>query len=157
MIDYIRYVRELVGPRPLILCGANVIIIKDGQILLHHRKDNDAWSLPGGMTELGEKVENTAVREAFEEVGLKCSNLTLFNVYSGEELYYMYPNGDEVYNVTVTFLCNNFSGEIKVDQSEGKDAKFFLLNEIPEKISPPVKLIIDDFIKKTNEGRIKYE
>jgi ADP-ribose pyrophosphatase YjhB (NUDIX family) len=154
MIDYVRYIREVVGPSPVILCGANVIIVQDGKILLHLRKDNDHWGLPGGITELGEKVENTAEREVYEEVGLKCCDLKLFNVYSGEELYYIYPNGDEVYNITVTFICNKFSGEIKVDQAEGKAAKFFPLNEIPENISPTVKIIIDDFIKKSNEGRV---
>lgn len=154
MIDYVRYIREAIGPSPVILCVANVIILQEGKILLHYRKDIGQWSLPGGITELGEKVEDAAVREVYDIVSLKCCDLKLFNVYSGEEVYYIYPNTDQLYNITVTFICTKFSGEIKVDQNEGKDAKFFSLNEIPENISPTVKIIIDDFQKKSNEGGV---
>lgn len=147
MSDYIGELRKLIGTRPIIMCGANVIILDNsGRILLHHRVDNDTWGLPGGAMEIGESLEETAIREAREEVGLICKNLKIFNVYSGEKLYYKYPDGNEVYNVTATFICKDYSGEIVVDETEGKDAKFFSVNDISEKISPPVRVIIDDFI-----------
>jgi len=147
MSDYIGELRKLIGTRPIIMCGANVIILDDnGRILLHHRVDNDTWGLPGGAMEIGESLEETAIREANEEVGLICRNLRIYNVYSGEKLYYKYPDGNEVYNVTVTYICKDFSGQIVVDETEGKDAKFFSVNDIPKKISPPVRVIINDFI-----------
>lgn len=147
MIDYIGELRELIGARPIIMCGANVIILdSSGRILLHHRVDNDTWGLPGGAMEIGESLEETAMREANEEIGLICKNLKIFNIYSGDKLYYKYPDGNEVYNVTATYICKDFSGQIVVDESEGKDARFFSVSDIPEKISPPVKIIIDDFI-----------
>lgn len=147
MSDYIGELRRLIGTRPIIMCGANVIILDNsGRILLHHRVDNDTWGLPGGAMEIGESLEETAIREANEEVGLICRNLKIFNIYSGEKLYYKYPDGNEVYNVTATYICKDFSGQIVVDKTEGKDAKFFSVNDIPEKISPPVRVIVDDFI-----------
>lgn len=147
MSNYIGELRKLIGTRPIIMCGANVIILDNGgRILLHHRVDNDTWGLPGGAMEIGESLEEAAIREAGEEVGLICRNLKIFNVYSGEKLYYKYPDGNEVYNVTATYICKDFSGQIVVDETEGKDARFFSIDEIPEKISPPVKVIIDDFI-----------
>lgn len=147
MSDYIGELRKLVGTSPIIMCGANVIIIDNSdRILLQHRVDNDSWSLPGGAMEIGESFEETAIREANEEVGLICNTLKLFNVYSGEEFYYKYPNGDEVYNVTATYICRDFSGQIEVDEDEGKDARFFDIDDIPEKISPPVRVIIEEFI-----------
>jgi 8-oxo-dGTP pyrophosphatase MutT (NUDIX family) len=146
MADYYRELRDLVGPRPVVLCGANVILVDGhGRVLLHHRIDNDAWGLPGGVTELGETLEDTAVREVREEVGLTCHTLTLFGVYSGPELYYRYPNGDEVHNVSVSYLCRDFSGEIEVDPAEGKAAAFFAIDDLPSEISPPVRPIIADF------------
>lgn len=149
MSDYIGELRKLIGTRPIIMCGANVIILNNsGRILLHHRVDNDTWGLPGGAMEIGESLEETAIREANEEVGLICRDLRIFNVYSGKKLYYKYPNDDEVYNVTATYICKDFSGRIVVDKTEGKDAKFFSVNDIPEKISPPIRMIIDDFILK---------
>lgn len=147
MSDYIGELRKIIGRRPIIMCGASVIILDNiGRILLHHRVDNDTWGLPGGAMEIGESLEETAIREANEEVGLICRNLKVFNIYSGEKLYYKYPNGDEVYNVTATYICKDFSGQIVVDETEGKDARFFSVNDIPEKINSPMRVIIDDFI-----------
>ena len=148
MPNYIEDLRKIIGTRPIIMCGANVIILdKNNRILLHHRIDNDMWGLPGGAMELKESLEDTAIREAKEEVGLLCKGLNIFNIYSGENLYYKYPDGNEVYNVTATYICKDFEGEIVVDKSEGKDARFFEIDNIPKKISPPIRCIIDDFIK----------
>jgi len=82
--------RKFVGTRPLIMPGANVIIIdKQGRVLLHHRSDMDLWGLPGGFCELGETVEETASREVFEEVGLRCKSLKLFNIdFSVKTLFF---------------------------------------------------------------------
>ncbi|MEA4960402.1 NUDIX hydrolase [Lutispora sp.] len=149
MADYIGDLRKLIGTRPIIMCGANVILLNDqDQILLHHRIDRDWWGLPGGAMELGESLEQTASREVLEEVGLVCGDLKLFNVYSGERLYYKYPDGNEVYNVTATYLCNDYSGEIVVDPSEGRDARFFPLNKIPSNLSSTIKEIVEEFVTK---------
>lgn len=134
------------------MCGANAIILnKNDEILLHHRVDRDWWGLPGGAMELGESLEENARREVLEEVGLTCGKMKLFNVYSGKELYYKYPDGNEVYNVTAAYICSDYSGEIKVDLKEGRDARFYPLDNIPENLSSPIKMIIDEFVKKYDE------
>jgi 8-oxo-dGTP pyrophosphatase MutT (NUDIX family) len=143
--DYARSLRALVGTRPLILCAAGVLFVDDqGRILLQHRKDNDAWALPGGAMDLGETLDETARREAREEVGLHCKELALMGVYSGPSLYYRYPHGDEVYNVIAAYLCRSFSGEIDLDCQEVKDAKWHSLTQLPSSISPPDQFILDD-------------
>lgn len=147
MGDYIGDLRKLIGTRPIIMCGANVILLNEkDQILLHHRIDGDWWGLPGGAMELGESLEQTAIREVYEEVGLKCGKVKLFNIYSGKELYYKYPDGDEVYNVTATYICKDYLGEIVVDLSEGTEAKFFSLSNIPSNLSSPIKGIVKEFV-----------
>jgi len=152
MIDYINELRKYVGTKPLLLCGAAVILLdSQNRMLMHHRLDNDTWGLPGGAMELGETLEENAARETKEEVGLTCNDLQLVGVYSGPQLYYRFPNGNEVYNVSVVYLCRDFSGEIVVDPAEGKDARFFALDEIPEEISPPIRPVIEDFLKRRNE------
>lgn len=93
-MDYIGELRKLIGTRPIIMVGANVILINaQGDILLHHRRDRDWWGLPGGAMELGESLEENAKREVYEEVGLTCGQLELFNIYSGADLYHQYPDG----------------------------------------------------------------
>ncbi|MBI9014679.1 MAG: NUDIX hydrolase [Clostridiales bacterium] len=146
-MDYIGNLRQYIGTQPIIMCGANIIIENEkDEILLHHRTDRDWWGLPGGAMELGESLEETAIREAYEEVNLKCENLKLFNVYSGEELYYKYPDGNEVYNVTATYICKDYKGEIVVEQTEGRDARFFRLENIPTNLSDPIRGIITEYL-----------
>ncbi len=155
-MDYISSLRKYIGTQPIIMCGANVIIInEENEILLHHRTDRDWWGLPGGAMELGESMEETARREVLEEINIECLELELFNVYSGEQLYYKYPDGNEVYNVTVTYLCKSYEGEIKVEKSEGRDAKFYKIDDIPKNISAPVLPIISEYIKKSQNGILK--
>jgi 8-oxo-dGTP pyrophosphatase MutT (NUDIX family) len=152
MTEYVTEMRKLIGTRPLLLCGPAVILLDaQGRILLHHRTDNHTWALPGGSMELGETLEHCAVREAQEEVGLTCHSLDLFGVYSGPELYYRYPNGDELYNVTTVYLCRDFSGTITVDPTEGSDAAFFAIKDIPSEISPPIRPVIEDFLRRYGE------
>lgn len=152
MKGYIDELRESVGTRPLIVCGANVIIMDDNhRILMHHRRDNDRWGLPGGMMELKESLEENAVREVFEETGITCLELKLFNIYSGEGLYYKYPDGNEVYYVTTTFVCKKFIGEVVLDLDEGKAVKFFSVKDIPSRLSPPIAMIIEEFKNRYDE------
>ncbi len=158
MADYMKDLRALIGTRPIIMCGANVIILNNqDQILLHHRLDKDWWGLPGGAMELGESLEQTAKREVLEEVGLTCGELKLFNVYSGEELYYKYPSGNEVYNVTATYICRTYSGVISVDKTEGRDARFFSLDSIPENLSSTIRASIEEFISQYSNLKKSFD
>jgi 8-oxo-dGTP diphosphatase len=145
MVGYIGEMRKLIGTRPLPLCGAAVILLDDqNRVLMHHRSDNGTWGLPGGALELGERLEEAAVRETREEVGLACRSLELFGVYSGPEFYYRHVHGDEVHNVGAVYLCRDFSGQIAVDPGEGTEAIFFPIEELPEPISPPVRPVLAD-------------
>lgn len=148
-MNYLMNLRKLVGSRPLIACGACVAIVnEENKLLLQRRTDNDCWGFIGGMMEIGETIEETAKREVFEEVGIKLKNIKFFKVYSGKDFYYKYPNGDEVFNVINLFTFKGDVGNvINIDKKEVKEAKYFGLNEIPEKISPPDILIVKD-IKK---------
>ncbi|HWI49756.1 MAG TPA: NUDIX hydrolase [Rummeliibacillus sp.] len=147
-MGYVMELRNLVGSRPLILAGANVIVLdKENRLLMQLRQDNDCWGLAGGALEPGETLEEAAKRELFEETGLEAKALTLFKVFSGEEFYYQYPHGDEVYNVISTFICTNFSGELKIDQDEVQALQFFDMQQLPPNISPPELPIIREFIE----------
>jgi ADP-ribose pyrophosphatase YjhB (NUDIX family) len=150
-MDYIGNLRQYIGTQPIIMCGACVIIVNEkNEILMHHRTDRDWWGLPGGAMELKENLEDTARREVFEEINLVCEDLQLLNVYSGAELYYKYPDGNEVYNVTVAYVCKKFTGEIIVEKTEGRSARFFNMNELPSNISNPIRPILKDYIEKNN-------
>lgn len=148
-MGYILNLRKLVGNRPLIMAGACVIVLnKDNRILLQLRKDNNCWGLAGGSLEIGESLEQVAKRELLEETGLTANKLELFNVYSGEQLYYKYPHGDEVYNVVTAYICNDYEGILNKEESEVQELSFFHFNDLPANISPPDLPIIQEYLQK---------
>lgn len=152
MADYIKELRKLIGHRPIVLSAAGAIVLDDkNRVLMHYRTDNDTWCLPGGIVDPGETVEETAIREVFEETGLKIYDLKLFNIYSGEEQHYIYPNDDEVYFTNIAFITNKYSGSIIADGVESKDVRFFDIENLPSPISPPVKRHLEDLRKKMRE------
>jgi NUDIX domain-containing protein len=65
-------------------------------------------------------------------------------VFSGPELYYKYPNGDEVYNVTIMYLSRDWHGEVQLND-EHTEWRWFSVNEIPADISPPIRPVIEQF------------
>lgn len=121
---------------PFIQTGSAIIIRNENkEILLQERTDRNMWGLPGGCQELGEDLRETAIREAYEETGIKLDieNLILINTLSGNLRKNSYPNGDIVYNNTSLYLANvsiNSLEKLKGD-SETKRLKFFSLDDIP--------------------------
>jgi len=129
---YVHELRRLVGPRPLILVGAGVILQdREGAILLQRRSDDGLWGLPGGIMEPGESLEETARRELREEVGLEAGRLALWQVFSGGEMHHLYPNGDEVHFVTAVFVGAAPPQAPRADLVESVEARFFPLHGLP--------------------------
>ena len=138
MTDYIKALRKSIGHAPILQCGASVIVVNaSGEVLLQKRRDNGCWGFHGGSVELDEVVEDAAKRELYEETGLTANTLELFGVFSGPDLHYIYPNGDEVSNVDIVYLCFDYSGAPKAELSEVSELRFFSINKLPENISPP--------------------
>ena len=132
--------------------AAAIIVNENGQILLQSRADRDKWGLPGGCQELGERFEDTVIREIKEETNLdvKEENLELIAVVSGESRKNEYPNGDVVINNTILYCVKKYSGKLKWD-SESKEMKFFDLDNLPQNQNDP------DLIEiyKKNIGKTK--
>lgn len=149
MSGYIMDLRKIVGHRTLLQVGASVIVEDEqGRVLLQKRTDNQCWGYPGGSTELDERVEDAAARELFEETGLVAERLELFGVFSGKELHYIYPNGDEVSNVDIVFICTAYSGVPRRDEDETEALGFFEPGKLPENLSPPIVIPLRTWEKK---------
>ena len=118
--------------------AAAIIVNSEGQILLQSRADRDKWGLPGGCQELGERFQDTVLREVKEETNLdvKEEDLELIDIVSGASRRNDYPNGDVVINNTALYCIRKYSGELKWD-SESKNMKFFDLDNLPENQNDP--------------------
>ncbi|WP_010676659.1 NUDIX hydrolase [Bacillus timonensis] len=148
MGDYTSEIRNLIGTRPLILVGSTIIVEnQEGKILLQLRSDTFEWGLPGGSMEPGETLEETAKRELFEETGLVAEKYIHIDTLSGGELYFKYPNGDEVYNVIAVFIANEISGNLQMNDGESVNLRFFSKTEIPNNMDERARIIIEKHVK----------
>lgn len=133
--------------------GAAAIIVNEkGQILLQRRVDNNLWGLPGGCQELGERFEDTIIREVKEETNLDIplGNLKVISVISGEDRRHCYPNGDIVYNNTVLYLIDNYTGKLDWNE-ESKKLRFFDIKDLPDvkfQLDPDLVQAYLDYINK---------
>lgn len=132
-MDYVKYLREYLGTRAINLTGVCVIIVNENnQILLQKRGTYPyKWGLVGGITELGESLEETAIRETYEETGLILNELSLFKTVSGAHCLVNYPNGDKVYYITVCYTSKSYSGNLICDNKESLELKYFGKNNLP--------------------------
>lgn len=132
MSDYMMDMRRLVGHRPILQAGASVLLEDpEGRILLQRRADNHLWGYHGGSVELDEVVEEAARRELWEETGLRAGKMELFGIFSGPELHFIYPNGDEVSNIDHVYLCTEYTGELRPQPGEVEELRFFAADELP--------------------------
>jgi len=53
--------------------AAGGVVMRDGLVVVVHRPRYDDWSLPKGKLDEGETFEEAALREVWEETGLRCS------------------------------------------------------------------------------------
>ena len=149
MTGYIAEMRKLVGHRTLIQCAGSILCVDaQGRALLGRRADNHLWGYAGGAVEIDEVVEDCAKRELYEEMGLIAEELELFCINSGPEAHYIYPNGDEVSNVEVVYLCRRWQGEPACRDGEMLELRFFSPDEIDmEQIMPPIRRVMAAYLK----------
>lgn len=92
--------------RPLV--GTGALILRDGELLLVRRGAQPGfgkWSIPGGLVELGENVQDAMVREVREEVGFDVEAVKLMDVFDS-------ITRDEQGRVQFHFVVVNFLGRI---------------------------------------------
>ena len=52
--------------------AAGGVVVRGGEVCLVHRPRYDDWTLPKGKLDDGESFEDAALREVWEETGLRC-------------------------------------------------------------------------------------
>ena len=128
--------------RPTFPIGVNVLVVKDGKLLLGQRKNTSGegdWGLPGGHLEKDEKMEDGAKRELKEETGLE-ADLKFANLANGRNV--------EPHYLHVSFLAENIKGEPQLMEPEKcSEWKWFPLNDLPKNIFVGHRRPIEGFLK----------
>jgi 8-oxo-dGTP pyrophosphatase MutT (NUDIX family) len=151
-MDYVREIRAILGHRPLILVTAGVLVLnRAGHVLLCRSVDDGTWLPPGGCLEPGETTEEAARREVLEETGLTLGALAFFGVFSGPEMFRRYPNGDEVYLVTVMYVTSEYTGVPRGNEEVITLGFFDPLSPL-DGIAPSVAPIMRRYVESVKRG-----
>ena len=98
--------RPIVGVGAVIRRGEEYVFIKRAA-----DPDKGYWSVPGGLVNIGETVEDAAVREAFEETGLRVKVVKNLGVVNRIDVD---PDGRVKWHfVILDFLVEPVGGELR--------------------------------------------
>jgi NAD+ diphosphatase len=117
---------------PRISPAMMVLIRKGDQVLLamHTASPSKRFTPLAGFLEAGETIEEAVHREVFEEVGLRVNNLQYFSSQS-----WPFPH-----SLMIAFTADYVGGEIRVDQNEISEARWFGPNDAWPALVPHVSV-----------------
>ena len=112
------------------LLGVGAIIVANGKVLLVERGKpplEGLWSLPGGLVETGERLEEAVAREVWEETGLRVTAGSIATVFER-----IMPDSDgrpEYHYVLVDFYCKVLGGDLRAGD-DSRSAEWFELGAL---------------------------
>lgn len=121
---------ELGPVRPVVATIATVF--RDDHVLLVRRAnppDAGKWGFPGGKVDLGECLQDAAIRELYEETGIRATAqrvLTAVDAFDHDE-----EGAVRYHYVLVAVLCAWTSGE-PIAGDDALEARWFPLNALEE-------------------------
>ena len=120
-------------PDTIHVAAGGVVFNTRGEILLQKRADNGWWGLPSGYVDVGESVEQAALREIWEETGIRTRVKRLVGIYSDPQhnVIGTYPDGSLIQFVIVIFECEYMSGELQISD-ESTDIGYFPPGNLPD-------------------------
>jgi 8-oxo-dGTP pyrophosphatase MutT (NUDIX family) len=128
----IAWLRTVVGHDLLLLPSVAVFPVDDdGSVLLVPQAGSDNWSTLGGAVEIGESPAQAAVRESYEELGIRVQLTRLLDVLGGPGYKVTYPNGDQVAYVVSSYEARIVEGAPFVNDGELGGFGWFAREELP--------------------------
>ena len=96
------------------LLGVGAIIFDGDRVLLVERAGEPLkgwWSIPGGLVETGETIEQALRRETREETGLELEQITRFDLF--ERIMRDADGRAEYHYVLVDYICKHAGGQLR--------------------------------------------
>ena len=121
------------------------LVTRGDEVLLARNKffPENWYSTLAGFIEAGETAEEALRREVMEEVNVSVKNITYFGSQP-----WPFPS-----QLMLGYFCEYESGEIKIEEAELEDAKWFKIDDLPN--VPPKLSISGQLISSYLEGRSK--
>jgi ADP-ribose pyrophosphatase YjhB (NUDIX family) len=117
----------LLGVGAIVFIGEKILLVERGKPPLE-----GFWSLPGGLVETGERLEDAVAREVFEETGLRIAVESLATVF--ERIMPDAAGCPEYHYVLVDFYCKLLGGDLRPGD-DSRRAEWF---ELPALASLPM-------------------
>lgn len=130
------------NPLPVV----SAIVAEDRRILLVKRGKSPykgSWCLPTGFAEIGESIEEAALRELKEETGVKGRILSLANVQSYKSRFY----GDLLF---ISYEVEQTGGTLKPG-SDTVAARYFPVDKLPRLAFPSNRDAMRSYIRSKSE------
>ena len=134
--------------KPLIAVGV-LVIDKDKALIIKRGEEPNKflWSIPGGLVEIGEELEEAAIREVKEEMGIDIKIEKMIGIFNcinrnKNEIKYHY--------VIIDYIAREFTGSIKTNK-EILDFKWMKFNELHNyELTNTTRELFREFIRKNN-------
>ncbi len=134
-------------------CASAFVVNDEKKLLLVKHAIWGKWTQPGGHIEENETPEEAAIREVYEETGLK---ITLLGEHFPREDDLIRPlgiqcnrkiNGDKHIDIIYVGIPNNLEASLKIS-SESTDIGWFTRKQLEEMpVFPDIKITFDYILK----------
>lgn len=135
------------------LIAADVIIelvdknSETGIVLIERKNPPYGWAIPGGFVDVGETIEQAAVREAKEEVCLDVTLVCLLGLYSD-------PARDNRGHTATAIYVATAAG-IPEAADDAKNVAVFSLDVLPEVLAFDHAKVLQDYLNYKKTGKVK--
>ncbi|MDW3176632.1 MAG: NUDIX hydrolase N-terminal domain-containing protein [Acidimicrobiia bacterium] len=111
---------------PKVTVGA-IVGNEQGELLLMQRADSGIWLYPTGWADVGYSAAEVAVKEVWEETGIKSEVVDMLGVHDGMRLGFT-----RIPLYSVVFHLRAIGGDLKPHPLECTDVGWFAEGELPE-------------------------
>jgi 8-oxo-dGTP pyrophosphatase MutT (NUDIX family) len=123
--------------------GAACVILNKGKVLMVENTKSGYWSFPGGHLHEDESLIDCVKREVYEEVGKQIT------IKAGP-IFYQYKLNSELNLLLFFYLAEIENDDSKYSSVNGEiiNAKWFVIDQLPDKIYENTQIIIQHFISQ---------